>query len=335
MCLVAIVHGMRARILLALALPVLLSACRALPSVGAPMVTPATDAVLFLPAASARGEQRACAALDGLPFYGTQFVPISELLQVRALGFDTVLTDFAYDADPSEWVAYLDRAMSLNLRVIPWLWPEGWTLDRQTGTWTIDETAQQFIETVAEHPATFAIYALHEPYWMECDTCGYTTAEQQALYRAIKQIAPVPIYSEINGIAFWAEHSAEKTIAPEVCDYCQTAFYPFLTNGSYLRAELVAHLEREIEALRRYAPESCLIWTMQAMAHSGDELRMPTSDEMWDYATLVFEQPAIVGAWWYMWRWDNPLYSTYLVLHPELHPTVREIADRLVAPRRR
>lgn len=269
-----------------------------------------------------------------LPFYGIQYVPLAELPQVRALGFDVVLNDFAYDADPATWVTYLDTARALKMRVIPWLWPEGWKLDRRTGVWTIDATARRFLETVAGHPATLAVYGLHEPYWNECDTCGYTTAEQQALYRAIKEIAPVPIYSEINGFTFWSEASRAKTIAPEVCDYCQTAFYPFLTDGSYQRNELIAHIEREIATLQRYAPESRLIWTMPAMSHRGDGLRMPTSDEMWDYASLVYGRPEISGAWWYMWRWDNDLYPTYLAVHPELHATVRKIADVIVAPRR-
>ncbi|MDW8214534.1 MAG: endo alpha-1,4 polygalactosaminidase [Roseiflexaceae bacterium] len=269
-----------------------------------------------------------------MPFYGIQYVPLDELPQVRALGFDLVLTNFAYDADPTEWVTYLDTAWSLDMRVIPWLWPEGWTLDRQTGVWTIDATARRFLETVAAHPATFAVYALHEPYWMECDTCGFTSAEEQALYRAIKQIAPVPIYSEINGFTFWAEATPEKAIAPGVCDYCQTGFYPFLTDGTYQRDELITHIQREIATLQRLAPESRLIWTMPAFEYHADELRMPTSDEMWDYASLVYSRPEISGAWWYMWRWDNDLYSSYLALHPELHPTVRKIADNIVAPRR-
>lgn len=269
-----------------------------------------------------------------LPFYGTQYVLLHELPQVRALGINLVLTDFAYDAGPTEWLAYLDAAHALKIQVIPWLWPEGWTLDRRTGTWMIDAQAEQFLRTIAGHPALFAVYALHEPYWNECMGCGYTTAQQQALYRAIKAIAPVPIYSEINGFAFWADYSAATTIAPGVCDYCQTAFYPFIDDGSYQRAELIAHVEREIAALKRYAPESKLIWTMQSMAHEGDRLRMPTAEEMIDYAEIVYAQPEIIGGWWYMWRWDNDLYPEYLAAAPELHPTVREIADTIVAPRR-
>lgn len=291
----------------------------------------ATPAPVVTPDA---GGAPAAQSSPALPFYGIQFVPLAELPQVRALGFDLVLTDFTYDAAPTEWVTYLDTAWSLNMRVIPWLWPEGWTLDRQTGVWTIDTTAQRFLETIARHPATFAVYALHEPYWMECDTCGYTTAEQQALYRAIKQIAPVLIYSEINGLTFWAEATPEKAIASGVCDYCQTTFYPLLTNGRYLRDELITQIQREIATLQRLAPESRLIWTMPAFEYHEDDLRMPTSDEMWDYASLVYSRPEISGAWWYMWRWDNDLYSSYLALHPELHPTVRKIADDIVALRR-
>ncbi|MDW8350900.1 MAG: endo alpha-1,4 polygalactosaminidase [Anaerolineae bacterium] len=319
-----------------LAILIMVSSCTAWPNMR-DQLTASDDrpAAVSTPAATANAEGRtASEPTPALPFYGIQYVPLSELPQVRALGFDMVLTDFAYDADPAEWVTYLDTAWSLGMRVIPWLWPEGWKLNRQTGVWTIDATARRFLETVAGHPATFAVYALHEPYWMECDTCGYTTAEQQALYRAIKQIAPVPIYSEINGIAFWAEATPEKAIAPGVCDYCQTAFYPFINDGRYLRDELIALIQREIATLQRLAPESRLIWTMPAFEYHEDALRMPTSAEMWDYARLVYGRAEISGAWWYMWRWDNDLYSSYLALHPTLHPTVRKIADEIVAPRR-
>lgn len=271
---------------------------------------------------------------ERLPFYGTQFVPIDELPQVRALGFDTVLTDFAYDAQPADWLAYLDAAQREDVRVIPWLWPEGWTLDRRSGAWTIDAQAQLFLRTVAGHPALFAVYGLHEPYWNECAGCGYSTAQQQALYRAIKAIAPVPVYSEINGFAFWAERGAATTIAAGVCDYCQTAFYPFERGGIYNRDELIAHMELEIAALQRHAPDVKLIWTMQSMSHRGDNLRMPTADEMIDYAQLAYGRPEIAGAWWYVWRWDGDLYPDYLAKHPALHPAVWTIADTIVAPRR-
>jgi len=269
-----------------------------------------------------------------LPFYGTQFVPIHELSTVRRLGFTVVLNNFDYEATPREWIAYLDAARAQGLKVIAWLWPEGWKLDRRTGAWTIDAQAQRFLRTVSSHPALFAVYGLHEPYWNECEGCGYTTAHQQALYRAIKAIAPVPVYSEINGFAFWAEQGAATTIAPGMCDYCQTAFYPFMSNGAYKRKELLNHIQDEIAALRRYAPDVRLVWTMQSMAHRGDRLRMPTADEMRDYARIVYAHPEVVGAWWYMWRWDNELYHDYLANHPELYPAVREIAQTVVAPLR-
>ncbi|NWG22643.1 MAG: hypothetical protein HXY39_20240 [Chloroflexi bacterium] len=268
------------------------------------------------------------------PFYGTQYVPVDELPVVRRLGFTVVLNDFAYDDGPAEWIGYLDAAHAQQLKVVAWLWPEGWTLDRRTGVWTIDPQTQRFLRSVAGHPALFAVYGLHEPYWNECDGCGYTTAQQQALYRAIKAISPVPVYSEINGFAFWAERGSATTIAPGVCDYCQTAFYPFMTDGSYKRKELIAHIQREIDALRRHAPTSRLIWTMPSMSHVGDQLRMPTADEMRDYARLVYAQPEIAGAWWYPWRWDNDLYPDYLAKHPELFPAVCEIARTIIAPAR-
>ena len=150
---------------------------------------------------------------------------------VESLGAGVVLQTFDHDSSPAQWSAQLDLAQSYGLEVIAWLWPEGWEWDGND--WQIDSQARSFVQTVAAHPATLAIYALHEPYWRSCPTCGLTTAQQQALYQEIKAIADIPLYSEIGSVTYWADQGQDTTLDDGVCDYCAVWYFPFFADGTY------------------------------------------------------------------------------------------------------
>jgi hypothetical protein len=292
-------------------------------------VTPQDEAAASAPPAS--GE--ACAPPSSVlvePFYGMQFVPLEDLATVKDLGVEVVLASLSHDGTPTDWLAYLDAAHALNLRVIPWLWPQGWSWDGSS--WQIDAQAALFVQSVAEHPALLAVYALHEPYWQGCVGCGYTTAEQQALYDAIKDLADVPIYSEIGGIAYWTAYSPETAFEDGICDYCSTWHYPFKDGGVYEREQSRAILEADLAVASERAPNSKIVWTMQAMVYAREHLRMPTGDEMRDHAAIVYASD-VAGAWWYLWTFDGH-YDDVLSNHPELYPVVSEIYGRYVLPRK-
>ena len=260
------------------------------------------------------------------PFYGMEFVPLDDLGLVKDLGVEVILASFEHDGAPADWLAYLDAAQAQGMRVIAWLWPEGWTWDGIA--WRIDAQARSFVQVVARHPALFAVYALHEPYWNECEGCGYTTAEQQALYRAIKAIADVSIYSEINGIAYWTAYSQATAFEGGICDYCQSSYFPFKDGGVYERDELIAALRADLAVVRERAPNSRMVWTMPTLTYPPDHFRMPTADEMRDHAAIVYSVD-IGGAWWYPWKFSD-YYDDFLFGHPELYPVVREIYEEYV-----
>ena len=264
------------------------------------------------------------------PFYGMQYVPSSDLGLVKTLGIEVILMDFPHDGPPEAWLAYLDAAHAQNIKVIAWLWPPGWSWDGTT--WQIDDQARLFVQTVAQHPALFAVYSLHEPYWNGCNGCGYTTAEQQALYRAIKKIADVPIHSAVDSMAFWTDRGEETAFADGVCDYCETWYYPFKQNGVYEREKFIEHLTADLAVARERAPNSKVVWTIQGFAQGPPyNLRMPTAAEMQDIASILYATD-VSGTLWYTWTF-NDLYSDFLSNHPELHPVIREIyqADVLSA----
>lgn len=270
----------------------------------------------------------ASCGLNGLcePFYGMQFVYQDDLDKAKELGIEVIMTDLPHDGTPADWLAFLNAAQAHGIRVIPWLWPQGWTWN---GTaWQIDAQARLFLQTVTGHPALFAVYALHEPYWNGCGGCGYTTATQQALYRALKAISNVPLYSEIGSIADWTSRGQATAFADGVCDYCAAWYYPFREGGIYERAELIAQLTADLAVARERAPQSKIVWMMPAYEYRPDHIRMPSADEMRDLASIVYST-GVAGAWWYPWKF-NDLYSDYLFNHPELHPTVKSIYDSYV-----
>jgi hypothetical protein len=267
------------------------------------------------------------------PYYGMHFVSTSDLPTVKDLGAEVILMSFPHDGTPEGWLAYLDAAQAQKMRVIAWLWPEGWLWDG--AAWQIDEQAELFVQTVAEHPALLAVYALHEPYWNGCWGCGYTTSEQQALYSAIKAIADVPIHSAVDSMSAWTSY-AEKydmdtAFTDGICDYCETWYHPFLEGGAYERTRLIAQLEADLAVARERAPDSKIVFSLQCFAQAGT-YRMPTAEEMRDMASIVYARD-VDGALWYPWTF-GALYTDFLSNHPELYDTVREIYDDYVSPSR-
>ncbi|NJN81627.1 MAG: hypothetical protein HC802_04615, partial [Caldilineaceae bacterium] len=94
----------------------------------------------------------------GGPYYGVHYVPMEDLATVKALGADVVLRDMPDHGTPEEWLAILDEFEANDLQLLAWFWEQGWTFDRATDEWTISDQARLFLETVAGHPALFAVY---------------------------------------------------------------------------------------------------------------------------------------------------------------------------------
>jgi len=265
------------------------------------------------------------------PFYGMEYVPQGDLGKVAALGVEVVLSTFPRDETPDSWLGYLDEADAHDIKVVARMWPEGWNWDGHT--WQIDARVRSFIQTIARHPATLAVYTLEEPYWQGCWGCGYTTREQQALYDAVKAIADVPIFSEVDSMSFWTAQGEETAFAEGICDYCAAWYYPFRTDGTYQREELITRLQADLSVARERAPNAQFVWLMQAFAQDESSLRMPSADELCDLAALVYSMD-IDGALWYPWQFGS-LYSDTLGEHPELYPVIREIYENHVLPAKR
>jgi hypothetical protein len=262
------------------------------------------------------------------PFYGMDFVPAEDFSIVKPLGVEMVSQTFSHDGNPKTWLKQLDKAQKAGIKVNAWLWPQGWTWNGTS--WTIDKKARSFFQTVAKHPALFSVYVFNEPYWQECFGCGYTTSQQQQLYKQIKEIANVPIFSAIDSMSFWTDHSTETAFADGVCDYCATWFYPFTFDGDKMD-ELKKQLKDDMAIAHQRAPNSKIVWLMQSFAQKSSNLRMPDAKDLNGLADIVYAS-GVDGVIWYVWSFDS-LYDDYLSKHPELFTTITQIYNsHLIMP---
>lgn len=264
------------------------------------------------------------------PFYGTVFVPEIDIKTVKSLGVEVIQKAFPHDDDPEDWLAYLDEAQKYGIKVIAWLWPAGWSWDGSG--WVIDDQALKFIQTIAPHPALFAIYTMNEPYWQGCFGCGYTTSQLQELYRMIKSIADIPVYTSTDSMSYWTARGPETAFADGIGDYCETWFYPFYADGKYDREKLIERITADLAIARELAPNTKIVWKMQVFAQD-ENFRLPTQTEMKDLAEIVYAS-GVDGALWYPWRMDAT-YDDYLSNHPALYHVINEIYERIVIPRKR
>jgi len=267
-----------------------------------------------------------------LEFYGMEWTsdPVpGDFETAVALGVDTIMFDF-FGTDPDRWVAELDKAQELGVKVVAnyWAGESAWT--RTDSGWIIRQDSRNFLNAVADHPALLAVYLLHEPYYNGGDEI--TTAEQRDLYNQIKAIADVPLYSAFS----WSAFEQEKFEAG-VCDYCDTWFYPSEFDNPYNEAEL----NRKLETLLNHfnvatvnSPETKLVWILQAFESSIAGKEMPTYDEMIALASTAIQYQASSGqqvdaVFWYTWRHGSE-YQKVLGDYPELQQAVKEVYEDYV-----
>lgn len=220
---------------------------------------------------------------------------------------------------PDSWRRQIGALFDGGAMVIVEMYPRPWSWNGSS--WTFNQYADPFLDLVTELHAAGPVLAVFgpvdEPY-----AHGYTTAQLQALYTEIKTRAPgVPVYSTFGSLHYWEDHDPARVIAPGVVDYASPHYYPFDSSG-YRRDTYISELEAEIEILNRLAPDTHLIWLVQAFALPTHPrgLRMPTADELLDASAIAFDHQ--VPILYYTYNRVASSYTDYLALHPELFDAV-------------
>jgi len=217
----------------------------------------------------------------------------------------------------ASWEQQINALANAGAQVIVEMYPRPWTLTN--GQWVFNSTAQPFLDLLARMHADGKVLAVFgpvdEPY-----AHNWTTAQLQALYTALKARAPgLPVYSTFGSLHFWEDRGdAARTIAPGVVDYASPHYYPFDASG-YRRATYISELEAEMDILARRAPDTQLIWLVQAFAlpTQARGLRMPTAAELEDASRIALDRG--VPILYYTYNRVASSYTDWLANnHPEL-----------------
>lgn len=257
------------------------------------------------------------AAPAGLEGYGVEYASSSDFPTFKDWGVDLVLFSF-HNVPSSNWANVYDQAIANNIKLIAQYW-NGW--GDGGGSW-------QLLDFISQNEAyksqTFAIFGLHEP----CNPAGgrtYSHSERVSLYNQIRSRHPwVKIYSE--------DENQCGDFGPNEADYDHVTLYNFAYAGGqavwndgwgrviydYEQAEQAArdridHFDQKYRDLGTQTKSIALIQTFAYEPSFGTIWnRMPTTNEMRDWANLIIGSGKIAGIMWY--AWDNPAGYSY-VLH--------------------
>lgn len=269
-------------------------------------------------AAKAYPQQAAFAGLEG---YGVEYASVGDFPIFGNWGVDLVLFPF-HVVLPSDWASVYDQAIANDIRLVAQYW-NGW--DSGGGGWQLLDFIS---ENEAYKNATFAVYGLHEP----CNPEGghtYSRAERVALYNQIRSRHPwVRIYSE--------DENQCGDFGPGEADYDHVTLYNFAYAGgqavwnngwgeviyNYEEAkqaalERIDYFNNKYRSVGAQTKSIALIQTFAFEPGFGTIWnRMPTAQEMRDWANLVIGSGKVAGIMWY--AWDNPASYEYW-LHKDRH----------------
>lgn len=196
-----------------------------------------------------------------------------------------------------------------------------------------EEKKQQIIE----------LGGMDEPYWCgpegRGEGLGYTTPELIELRKLIQEVVQIPIQYNMGSLKFWEDASKNPNrlyynntwISDEAYDYIGIYYYPFRYDENwtpiYERDKAISRLDEEYNFRESKNLTIKLIWMTQTFEYKSypARLRMPTSEEMLDLGTLVFNSNKVDMFTWY--PWEHHLYDSTLKDHSELWDTVKELSQ--------
>lgn len=150
----------------------------------------------------------------------------------------------------------------------PWEW--------NGSEWVFPQFTIDVLRDIANHPALFAIYALHEGFEI------YTANQQRALYTQLKEIINVPIWSDVNGLAIWENRGHDLTDG--ICDYCGTFHHRFRGDWTSEQCieETLGWIDADLDTQQRLMPNSVIVFQIQTFSYYGYSypLRLPTVAEL-------------------------------------------------------
>jgi hypothetical protein len=258
-------------------------------------------------------------------WYGIRHVPMEDIQTVSDNMGGSVIEIVVRPQSADEINAMLDQVEATGYRVVlniythttstrrPWEW--------NASGWVFSESTIEMLQGIADHPALFAIYALHEPL---DEGEGYVSVEQQReLYLLLKEYADgLPVFTDIGGLKVWEDRGVD--LSDGICDYCCTFPTHFRSDWTSEQciAETLSRIDGDLDTQQRLMPNSQIVFLINTYAYDDYRVpfRLPTPGEL----TIVREyicalrQPMM----YYPWVYDG--YDSTLKDAPQLWPIIAE-----------
>lgn len=272
-----------------------------------------------------------------LPFISRQELPVSWYGIVRALVDDwstirenlggSVVDLIVHPYTPlSDIIASLDSAEALEYQVVFHLYDDNtntkkpWYLDAN-GQWVFPQSAIDILQAVSDHPALFAIYALHEP--LDAGEAYVSVEQQRELYQLLKEYTDgLPVFTDIGGLRVWEDQGIELTDG--ICDYCRTGPSHFRSDWTSEQCitETLSRIGADLDTQQRLMPNSQTVFAINTYSYPGYiyPIRLPTPEELAavrDYLCAL-NQPMLY------YPWAHGTYDLTLKDVPQLWPVVAE-----------
>ena len=226
----------------------------------------------------------------------------------------------------SNIIASLDSAEALEYQVLFHIYDghtntnKPWYLDADE-QWVFPQSAIDMLQAVSDHPALFAIYALHEP--LDEGGAHVSVERQRELYQLLKGYTDdLPVYTDMGGLSVWEDRGIELTDG--ICDYCRTSPSCFRSDwtSEQCLTETLTRIDAELDTQQRLMPNSQTVFAINTYSFSGyiSPIRLPTPYELGvvkDYLCDL-DQPME----YYPWHYSG--YDVTLEDVPELWPVIAE-----------
>jgi len=222
--------------------------------------------------------------------------------------------------------ASLDSAQALGYQVIFHIFDgdtdtnKPWYLDVD-GQWIFPQHAVDILQAVSDHPAVFAIYALHEP--LDGGVTYVGVEQQQALYSLLKLHAGgLPVYTDIGSLS--AFEAQGEPLADGMCDYCATfpSYFRSDWTSEQCLAETLRRIDADMDTWQRLMPNSQVMFLVNtyAFTSSGVPRRLPTPYELGVVKGYLcdLDRPMLYIPW------HHSSYDATLEDAPELWPVIAE-----------
>ena len=186
------------------------------------------------------------------------------------------------------------------------------------GRWVFPPEAREALAAAGAHPATFAVYGLHEPF---SQAYSVTLEQQYECNALVKQYSGgAAVYAEVSKLVGYPR--VTEDLHDGLCDYCGLSAHLFKTDWSSARSldAMRARIDEDLAIQRERMPSARLVFGVQTFGRATTGHRMPTADEVREIRAYACARGLLVQ----FYPWVHGSYEDVLNTTEDLWPVVAE-----------